>query len=69
MAGEDEQRTVELALQARIRHGVTLDGTCLHCLPPGTRWPCLPFQLAEATIERLATPAPPIHPGWFDGAG
>lgn len=59
-----DRRTVALAMQNRDRHGVTLDGMCLHCLPPGTRWPCLPYQLASAVIERLATHAP--HPDWLE---
>jgi hypothetical protein len=63
----DDQRTVALAMEARERHGVTIDGTCHHCLPPGTPWPCLPFQLAAATIEQLATPAPTAHPDWLNG--
>lgn len=61
-----DRRTVALAMQNRDRHGVTLDGTCLHCLPPGTRWPCAPFQLAAATVELLAMPAP-VHSDWLDG--
>lgn len=62
-----EARTVTLAMEARDRHGVTLQGTCQHCLPPATAWPCLPFQLAAATLDKLATPAP-VHPGWLGGS-
>jgi hypothetical protein len=64
-------RTLALALEARNRHGVTMAGTCLHCLPPGTGWPCLPFQLAAATVDQLAAgdfPPAAVHPEWLDGS-
>jgi hypothetical protein len=57
--------TLAIALQNRDRHGVTLDGTCISCLPPGTAWPCLPFQLAVAAAEQASgKPRQPIHPRW-----
>jgi hypothetical protein len=55
--------TLAVALQIRDRHGVTLDGTCISCLPLGTAWPCLPFQRAALA----AGEPPPVHPDWADG--
>lgn len=66
----DPAVTLALALEARVRHTVTPSVTCRHCLPPGTHWPCLPFRLADATVDQLAAgehPPAPIDPDWLDG--
>ena len=65
-----DARNLALALEVRNRHGVTLDGTCRHCLPPRTPWPCPPFQVATSVIDKIAAerfPAPAVHPDWLDG--
>jgi hypothetical protein len=65
-----DARALAIALQVRERHAVTPSITCRHCLPPGTPWPCLPFQRAEATIEQLGAtshPPAPVHPDWWGG--
>ena len=64
-----DPRTFALALEARARHRATPEGTCAHCLPFDTPWPCLPLQLTQATLQKLGAdfPAPPVHPDWLNG--
>ncbi len=67
---DPDARNFAIAVQIRDRHGVTLNGTCQHCLPPATPWPCPPFQVAVAVLEQLAAerfPSAPVHPDWLDG--
>jgi len=63
-----DARNLAIALEVRARHGVTLDGTCLHCLPPGTPWPCPAFSVAARIVHQLADERfpPPVHPDWLD---
>ena len=59
--------TLAVALQSRDRHAVTPAITCRFCLPPGSRWPCQPWRLAESIVDRLAALDPsPVHPDWLD---
>lgn len=81
MASFTEERALELALVSRSLHGVTLDSTCLHCLP-GTRWPCVFFERAQRMIRLFAADerapmaslcgdeysrAQPASGGWLEG--
>lgn len=81
MASFTDERALELALVSRSRHGVDLDGTCLHCVP-GTRWPCGSFERAQRVIRLAIAEEPasmsflcadeylqtqPISAAWLEG--
>lgn len=46
---------LDAALTARALHGVQVNGTCGHCLPAGTPWPCPAFQRVQAIVDGLTS--------------